>query len=56
MAITYNLQNSMDLHKQFLHDIPVSATPNAIGALDDPFAKFKHQFCHLTSGDVQGGL
>ena len=37
-------------------EISVSATPNAIGALNGSFAKFNHQFCHLASGDVQGGL
>ena len=39
-----------------LHEIPVSTTPNGIGALNGLFAKFNHQFGHLASGDVQDGL
>ena len=53
MVIAYNLQKQ---YTNNLHDIPVSTTPNAIGALNGPFAKLNHQFCHLGSGDFQGGL
>ena len=59
MVATYNnyLQKQYGFTQtSYLHEIPVSATPNAIGALNGPFAKFNHQFSHLASGDVQQGL
>jgi len=44
----------MTLYK--INVVPVSATPIAIGAFNNLFAKFKPQFCHLASGDVHSGL